>query len=86
MTRDNKEKINITDIQAIEKCPELTTYIMKNRVKSVRKTAVIVAIIVSVACFVAGLLIGSSWTSNSIPNNVVQVQVTAPEASTSESK
>lgn len=69
----------MTELQAIEKCPELTDFIMKSKIKSVRKTALILGIIACGIAFVGGLFCGMNWTRTSIPNNVVQIEVSGAE-------
>ena len=63
----------------IEKCPELTDFIMKSKIKSVRKTALILCIIACGIAFVGGLFCGMNWTRTSIPNNIVQIEVSGAE-------
>lgn len=89
MAKENKTKTNrdMTELQAIEKCPELTDFIMKSKIKSVRKTALILCIIACGIAFVGGLFCGMNWTRTSIPNNVVQIEVSGAEKpATNESK
>ena len=78
MTKNNnKVKTNkdMTELEAIEKCPELTDFIIRTKVKSVRKTALIIGLTSAVVAFGLGFFCGTLWTKDAIPNNVVQIQV-----------
>lgn len=88
MAKENKTKTNrdMTELQAIEKCPELTDYIMKTKISSIRKTSIILGIIVAGIAFVGGLWCGMNWTRTSIPNNVVQIEVSGAEKAVEDSK
>ena len=81
MAKENKTNRDMTELQAIEKCPELTDFIMKSKIKSVRKTALILGIVACGITFVGGLFCGMNWTRTSIPNNVVQIEVSGAEKS-----
>lgn len=84
MTKDNiKTNKTMTEIEVIKKTPELTEYIMRTKMKDVRKSAVIVAIVLSVLAFASGFLLGSENTKHSIPNNVVTIQLDGSEQSNS---
>ena len=76
MTKDNvKTNKAMTEIEAIKKSPELTDFIMRAKIKNVRKSAIIVAILCAVVSFAVGFLLGSNVTKDAIPNNVVTIQV-----------
>lgn len=76
MTKDNvKTNKAMTEIEAIKKSPELTDFIMRAKIKNVRKSAIIVAILCAVVSFAGGFLLGSNTTKDAIPNNVVTIQV-----------
>lgn len=75
----NKNQIKMDDLKAIEKCPELTEYIVKNRVSAIRKSAIIVTIVASVISLGLGLAAGLNIANNSAANNVIEVKVNASE-------
>ena len=79
MTKNDKTKYKLLtdeDMQIIKSDPVgLADYVVATKVKSVRKTALIVAIIAMVVSFGIGVMVGMTWTKSSIPNNVVQIQV-----------
>lgn len=76
MTKENV-KINkaMTEIEAIKKSPELTDFIMRSKIKDVRKSAIICAILCAVLAFAGGFFLGANVTKDAIPNNVVTIQV-----------
>ena len=65
----------MTELEAIKKSPELTDFIMRSKIKDVRKSAVIVAIFCAVAAFAGGFILGANTTKDAIPNNVVTIQL-----------
>ena len=79
MTKNDKNKYKILtdmDMKIIRQDPEaLADYVINTKAKEIKKTALIVTIIFMVASFGVGVLVGTTWTKNSIPNNVVQIQV-----------
>ena len=79
MTKSDKNKYKILtdmDIKIIRQDPEgLADYIVCTKAKEIKKTALIATIIFTVISFGAGVLVGTTWTKSSIPNNVVQIQV-----------
>lgn len=76
MTKDNvKTNKNMTELEAIKKSPELTDFIMRSKIKDVRKSAVIIAILCAVIAFAGGFIIGANTTKDAIPNNVVTIQL-----------
>lgn len=70
-----KTNKNMTEIEAIKTSPELTDFIMRTKIKDVRKSAVIVAILCAVIAFGAGFVLGVNQTKDAIPNNVVTIQL-----------
>lgn len=86
MTKNDKTKYKLLtdeDMQIIKSDPVgLADYVVATKVKSVRKTALIVAIIAMVVSFGIGVMVGMTWTKSSIPNNVVQIQVGEDTGST----
>lgn len=76
---DNKPKHKILtemDMKIICQDPEsLADYVISTKAKEIKKTALIVCIILMVLSFGAGVMVGMTWTKTSIPNNVVQIQV-----------
>lgn len=89
MTKNDKTKYKLLteeDMQIIKSDPVgLADYVVATKVKSVRKTALIVAIVAMVVSFGIGVMVGMTWTKSSIPNNVVQIQV-GEETGASEGK
>lgn len=79
MTRNDKKKYQLLteeDIKIIESDPAgLADYVVSMKVKSTRKTAIIITLIGMILAFGAGVMVGMTWTKTSIPNNVVQIQV-----------
>lgn len=79
MTKSDKNKYKILtdmDIKIIRQDPEgLADYIVCTKAKEIKKTALIATIIFMVISFGVGVLVGTTWTKSSIPNNVVQIQV-----------
>lgn len=79
MTTQNQNQIKMDDLKAIEKCPELTEYVFKNRISSMRKTAIIVTIVASVVSLALGVFAGVAIANTSATNNVIEVKVNASE-------
>lgn len=76
MTKENvKTNKAMTELEAIKQSPELTDFIMRTKIKDVRKSAVIVAILAAVLAFAGGFIVGSNTTKDAIPNNVVTIQL-----------
>lgn len=79
MAKDIKRKMSVLteqDIKIIEKDPAgLADYIVEQKVRSAKKTMIIITILAMVASFAAGVFVGMGWTRESIPNNVVQIKV-----------
>lgn len=76
MTKENvKTNKTMTELEAIKKSPELTDFIMRSKIKDVRKSAVIVAILAAVLAFAGGFILGTNTTKDAIPNNVVTIQL-----------
>lgn len=79
MAKDIKRKMTVLteqDIRIIEKDPAgLADYIVEQKIRSAKKTMIIITILAMVASFAAGVFVGMGWTRESIPNNVVQIKV-----------
>ena len=76
MPKENgKTNKAMTEIEAIKKSPELTDFIMRGKIKDVRKSAIIAAILCAVLAFAGGFYLGTNTTKDAIPNNVVTIQV-----------
>lgn len=76
MTKENvKTNKAMTEIEAIKQSPELTDFIMRSKIKDVRKSAIIAAILCAVVAFAGGFYLGANTTKDAIPNNVVTIQV-----------
>lgn len=92
MTKNDKKQYKLLtdeDMKIIQSDPVgLADYVVRNKVKSVKKTALIITIIFMVLTFGLGVMVGSTWVKASIPNNVVQIQVgdsaSEPSVETSE--
>lgn len=79
MTNNNNKKhlvLTDEDIKIIKSDPEgLADYVIRQKVRESRKTMLIITILVTVASFVLGTVVGGGWTRESIPNNVVQIKI-----------
>jgi hypothetical protein len=79
MTKSEKKHYKLLteeDMKIIQSDPVgLADYIVRNKVKESRKTALIITLILMAITFTLGVIVGGQWTKTSIPNNVVQVQV-----------
>lgn len=81
-----KTNKNMTEIEAIRKTPELTDFIVRAKIKDVRKSAIIVAILCAVVAFAGGFVLGTYSTKEAIPNNVVTIQLDGKTASEEQGK
>lgn len=80
MTKENvKTNKAMTEIEVIRKSPELTDFVMRTKIKDVRKSAIIVAILCAVVSFAGGFLLGVNTTKDAIPNNVITIQMDKAE-------
>lgn len=70
-----KTNAKMDELTAIEKSPELTEYIIRTKIKDVRKTALILGIIAAVMAFAGGMFAGLNINKISTPQNVVEVRV-----------
>lgn len=92
MTKNNKIKAKMLtdeDIKIIKSDPvALADYVVESKVRSARKTMIIIAIIAAAVMFGAGVFAGMHITRESIPNNVVQIKIgeDAPVAAETEGK
>ena len=79
MTRSDKSKYKVLteeDMKIIQSDPVgLSDYIVRTKVKETKKTAFIITIVAMFVSFGIGVMVGTTWTKTSIPNNVVQIQV-----------
>lgn len=79
MAKNDKKQYKLLteeDIKIIEADPTgLAEYVVATKVKSARKSALIICLIGMILAFGAGAVCGMTWTKTSIPNNVVQIQV-----------
>ena len=79
MAKNDKKQYKLLtdeDIKIIQSDPAgLADYVVATKVKSARKTALILTLIGMILAFGAGVMVGMTWTKTSIPNNVVQIQV-----------
>ena len=79
MTKSDKTKYKVLtdeDMKIIQSDPVgLSDYIVRTKIKETRKTAFIITIVAMFISFGVGVMVGTTWTKTSIPNNVVQIQV-----------
>ena len=79
MAKNDKKQYKLLteeDIKIIESDPSgLADYVVATKVRSARKSALIICLIGMILAFGAGAVCGMTWTKTSIPNNVVQIQV-----------
>ena len=79
MTKNDKKQYKLLtdeDMKIIQSDPVgLADYVVRTKVKNVRKTAFIITLIFMGLTFGLGVMVGSTWIKASIPNNVVQIQV-----------
>ena len=84
MTKSDKKQhkmLTEEDMRIIKSDPAgLADYIVRTKVKSVRKSALIMTLIAVSIAFGSGLFVGMSLAKTSIPNNVVQVHVGGEDA------
>ena len=76
-TKEYSKKME--ELDAIEECPQLTEYIFRNKIKDVKKTGIIIVMMVAIAAFFAGLFIGINITSSAVPNNTIEVKMEQPQ-------
>lgn len=77
-----KTNAKMDELRAIKQSPELTEFILNNKIKSVHKNAVIVGIFAAAATFVCGLLLGLNVAKISTPQNVIEVKLDTASAQT----
>jgi hypothetical protein len=79
MAKNDKKQYKLLteeDMKIIQSDPVgLADYVVATKVKSARKSALIVCLLGMILAFGAGIVCGMTWTKTSIPNNVVQIQV-----------
>lgn len=76
MIKNNvKTNDKMDELRAIEKSPELTEYIIKTKIKDVKKTALIAGIIATFFAFGIGVYTGMNIVHISSPQNVIEVRV-----------
>lgn len=88
MAKNDKKQYKLLteeDIKIIESDPAgLADYVVANKIRSSRKSALIICLIGMLLAFGAGVICGMTWTKTSIPNNVVQIQVGEKAETTAE--
>lgn len=62
-------------LDSIKKSPQLTNYVIRNKTNEVKKTAIIVALVVAFVAFACGFMVGLNIFNISQPKNIVEVQV-----------
>lgn len=75
MAKNIKESGEYDLLKKIEKSPQLTNYVIRNRVNDVKKTAVIAALIMAFVAFICGFMVGLNLFDISQPKNIVEVKV-----------
>lgn len=79
MTKSDKKQYKLLteeDMKIIQSDPAgLADYVVRTKIKETKKTAFIVILMAMIVAFGAGVMVGTTWTKSSIPNNVVQIQV-----------
>ena len=75
MAKNIKENGEYDLLKKIEKSPQLTNYVIRNRVSDVKKTAVIAALIIAFVAFVCVFMVGLNLFDISQPKNIVEVKV-----------
>jgi hypothetical protein len=81
-TKEYSKKME--ELDAIEECPQLTEYIFRSKIKDVKKTGIIIVMMVAIAAFFVGLFIGINITSTAVPNNTIEVKVEQPQPTVQE--
>lgn len=62
-------------LDRVKKSPELTSYVIRNKVGEVKKNATIAIIIAVSVSFICGCIVGLNLFSIGQPKNIVEVQV-----------
>lgn len=76
MVKNNvKTNDKMDELRAIEKSPELTEYIVRTKIKDVKKTALIAGIVTTFIAFGTGVYVGMNIVRISSPQNVIEVRV-----------
>ena len=75
MVKNIKENGEYDLLKKIEKSPQLTNYVIRNRVSDVKKTAVIATLIIAFVAFICGFMVGLNLFDISQPKNIVEVKV-----------
>lgn len=79
MTKENKSKSKLLtqeDMKIIQSDPVgLADYVVRTKVKEVRKSALIITLIAMALTFAGGVFCGMTIAKTSIPNNIIQLQV-----------
>lgn len=79
MTKSSDDIGEFDLLKKIEKSPQLTSYVIRNKVSETRKTAVIIGLIAVIVAFLGGLLLGTNITNIMQPKNIVEVQVSTAD-------
>lgn len=82
MTKTTKNSAEFDLLGAIEKSPQLTNYVIRNKVSEARKTSAIIALIAVFIAFIGGVVVGLNMSNFSSPQNVIRVDVSNGEANT----
>lgn len=81
-TTKNNNNSEFDLLTEIQKSPQLTNYIIRNRVSETRKTATIIALIAVFLAFIGGVVVGLNMSNFSTPQNVIKVDVSNGETNT----
>lgn len=62
-------------LESVDKSPQLTSYVIRNKQCEAKKNAIIACLIASFLAFIVGFMIGLNIFNISQPKNIVEVQV-----------
>lgn len=77
MTKSNGDIGEFDLLKKVDKSPQLTSYIIRNKVAEVKKTAIILCLVTFIVSFLGGLILGTNIVNLVQPKNIVEVQVTS---------
>lgn len=77
--KETKRKMAVLtdeDVKIIKSDPVgLADYVVNSKIRSAKKTMIIISLLAALLAFGAGFYVGMNTTRQSIPNNVVQIKV-----------
>lgn len=62
-------------LESVDKSPQLTSYVIRNKLCEAKKNAIIMCLIASFLAFIVGFMIGMNIFHIGQPKNIVEVQV-----------